>query len=224
MKVLAIDTTTNVLTVSVCEDKKPLAEYFIDHKRTHSQKLMPVIETLLSDTGIDISEIDLFAVSVGPGSFTGIRIGLTAARTLAQACQKKVAPVNTLKGLAYNASFTGGRVCATIDARNGNLYAAVYSFRGGRCKTVLEPCFISAEELNLYLSSKRGKTIVVGETALVKGDKILQLEPRLDIPKASSVAAAAIDDGIFLDYNDADACYISKPQAQRELEEKEKKK
>ena len=222
MKVLAIDTTTNVLTAAVCEDKKTLAEYFIDHKRTHSQKLMPVIETLLADTGIDISEIDLFAVSVGPGSFTGIRIGLTAARTLAQACGKKVSPVNTLAGLAYNAAFTGGRVCATVDARNGNLYAAVYSFRGGKCKTVLEPCFMSADELNDFLASKRGKTFAVGETVLLDKNVVTVLESRLDIPKASSVALAAIDSGVFLDYNDADACYISKPQAQRELEEREK--
>lgn len=224
MKILAVDTTTNVLTVSVNEDKKPLAEYYIDHKRTHSQKLMPVIETVLSDTGIDISEIDLFAVSVGPGSFTGIRIGLTAARTLAQACGRKIAPVNTLTALAYNAAYTGGRVCATVDARNGNLYAAVYSFRGGKCKTVLEPCFISADELNEFLASKRGKTVAVGETELLSRDFVVTLEPRLDIPKASSVAAAAVDAGVYLDYNDADACYISKPQAQRELEEREKNK
>ena len=224
MKILAIDTTTNVLSVAVCEDRHVLTEYYIDHKRTHSQKLMPVIENLLSDTGIDINDIDGFAVATGPGSFTGIRIGLAAARTFAQATGKPVYPVTTLLGLAFNAEFTKKRVCTVIDARNGNLYCGVYSFVGKKCRTVLEPSFMSAEELNAYFSSKRGKTVVVGDTELLVKNNILKLDARLNIPRASSVAFAALDCVKPCKYNDADACYISKPQAQKDLEEREKNK
>ena len=224
MKILAIDTTTNVLTAAVTDERHVLAEYYIDHKRTHSQKLMPVIENLLSDTGIDVTALDGFAVANGPGSFTGIRIGLAAARTLAQATGKPVYPVSTLMGLAFNAEFTGKRVCAAIDARNGNLYCGVYSFIGKKCKTLLEPAFMSAEELNTYLSSKRGKTVAVGDVGLLDENLIIKLDDRYRIPKASSVAFAAIECGKAAFYNDADACYISKPQAQKDLEEREKNK
>ena len=222
MKLLAIDTTTNVLTVSVSDGEKILAEYYIDHQRTHSQKLMPVVDRIISDAGVDISECDCFAVANGPGSFTGIRIGLAAARNFAQATGKKVIPVCTLKALAFNASFTKGRVCAVLDARNNNLYCAVFSFRGKGCKTVLEPSFMSADELNAYLGLLRGKTFVVGECDAVCGDSIVKLDRRFNTPKASSVALAALQEKA-VHYNSAEAFYISKPQAQKDLEEKEKK-
>ncbi len=223
MKLLAIDTTTNVLTVAVTDERRVLAEYYIDHQRTHSQKLMPVVDRVLADSGVEFSEIDGFAAANGPGSFTGIRIGLTAARTFAQATGKKVMPVSTLKALAYNAAFTKGRVCAVLDARNNNLYCAVYSFRGKNCKTVLEPTFMSACEFNLYLSKFRGKTVAVGDTELLSEQFVKKIDDRLNLPKASSVAFAALDYGKEVDYNSADASYISKPQAQKDMEAKEKK-
>ena len=220
--ILAVDTTTNVLSVAVTEGRRVLSEYSIDHKRTHSQKLMPVIEAVLGNLGVDISEIDAFAAAAGPGSFTGIRIGLAAVRTLAQATGKKVAAVNTLLSLAYNAEFTKGRVLAVLDARGGNVYAAVYSFRGKAHKCVLEPMFISIEALNGYLSGLRGKTYAVGDTAGIEG--ITALGGTFDRPRASSAAFAAEAEGNFGDINSAAAVYINKPQAQRELEEREKNK
>ena len=224
MKILAIDTTTNVLTVAVTDGLRVVSEYYIDHKRTHSQKLMPVIEGILKDAGTEISEIDGYAVANGPGSFTGIRIGLTAARTLAQVTGKKVSPVNTLLGLACNLSFTNGVVCAALDARNENLYFGVYKFKDGKVKTILEPCFLSADEVNSYLASKRWKAYAVGDIELIDKNIVKTADCRFNMPKASSVAFAAQMTDNWYNYNEADACYISKPQAQRELEEREKNK
>lgn len=224
MKILAIDTTTNVLTVAITDSGRVVSEYYIDHMRTHSQKLMPVIEGMLSDAGLDISEIDGFAVANGPGSFTGIRIGLTAARTLAQATGKGIVPVNTLLGLAYNAAFTEGYVLSCLDARNGNVYCAVYRFKNGIAKQIMEPSFKSNEEVNEYLSSKRWKAYAVGDTDGIDKALVKPVDSRFNLPKASSVAFAAKADGRWYNYNDADACYISKPQAQKDLEEREKNK
>ncbi len=224
MKILAVDTTTNVLSVAVTEGGIVLSEYSIDHGRTHSQKLMPVLSDVLENIGLKPSDIDVFASANGPGSFTGIRIGLTAIRTMAQVTGKPVMAVSTLLGLAYNASFTKGRVCAVLDARNNNVYCGVYSFRGKKHKTVLEPCFMERGELSEFLASLRGKTYVVGDCGLVDFEGKTALGDKFNKVSASSVAFAAEAEGKLLNYNEADAAYINKPQAQRELEEREKNK
>ena len=220
--ILGIDTSTNVLSVAVTHGEKVLAELSIDNKKTHSKSLMPAVRAVLESIELEPSEIDRIACAAGPGSFTGIRIGLTAARTLSQALGKEIAAVNTLLALSYNLKFTGGRVLSAIDARGGNVYAAIYSFRGKTHKAVLEPTFISISELNEYVKTLRGKTYAVGETEGISG--VLRLDARFDRPSAASLNFAAEAEGKFTDYNHADAVYINKPQAQRELEERERNK
>lgn len=220
--ILAVDTTTNVLSVAVTDGLRVLSEYCIDHKKTHSQKLMPVIESVLTNIGLELSDIDAFAAANGPGSFTGIRIGLTTMRTLAQGTGRKIAPVNTLLGLAYNAAFTKGNVLALLDARGGNVYAAVYGFGGEKHECIMEPCFISISELNNAVSEIEGNVYAVGDTIGAEG--VVLLGERFNRTSAASVAFAAEFAGNFIDYNSAGAVYINKPQAERELEEREKNK
>lgn len=220
--ILAVDTTTNVLSAALLDGEHVLSEYSIDHKKTHSQKLMPVIEALLGNLGLELSDIDAFAAANGPGSFTGIRIGLTTVRTLAQGSNKKIAAVNTLLGLAYNAAFTKGKVLAVLDARGGNAYAAIYSFRGKKPRCVLEPCFMALSELNDIIGAIKGKVYAVGDTDGLEGVQLLG--GRFDKVSAASVGIAAAAFGEFSDYNSAGAVYINKPQAERELEEREKNK
>ena len=104
MRVLGIDTSTMISTVTVVEDEKIIGDFNVNQEKTHSESLVPMIETLLNLLGLKLSDIDIFAISQGPGSFTGLRIGMTIAKTFAQVGNKKLIPVSTLKALALNSS------------------------------------------------------------------------------------------------------------------------
>ena len=117
MKVLGIDTSSNVASAAVIDDDNIIAEYTLNLKKTHSQLLMPMIDSMLKSCECDIKDIDLFAVSVGPGSFTGLRIGIATAKGLAHACGKKIVPVGTLAALAYNLPYAEHIIVPIMDAR-----------------------------------------------------------------------------------------------------------
>ena len=117
MKILAIDTSSFPASVAITEDDLLLGEYIIRNQRKHSQNIMVMTESLFDSLGMDVSEIDVFAVTVGPGSFTGLRIGISSVRAFAQAMEKKVVAVNTLEALAYNTLQRNGIVIPMLDAR-----------------------------------------------------------------------------------------------------------
>lgn len=123
MVILGLDTTGNVLSVALSEDIKILGETSINDTKKHSETLLPVLNDLLAVLGKDITEVGLIAVSVGPGSFTGIRIGVATAKGLAHALNVPVAQIDTLDGLMQN-MFFDGTICAIMDARRGQVYAA----------------------------------------------------------------------------------------------------
>ena len=149
MLTLAIDTATKVCAVGLCRDGQILAEYRINMGMTHSEGLMPQLEQLLTRTKITKNEIDLLAVSMGPGSFTGLRIGLASAEAMAYSWHKPICGVNTLKALAYNLPVDGYVLSPVLDAQKGNFYQAVYEWQHGKliehqkikvvdCKQLLE--------------------------------------------------------------------------------------
>jgi len=123
MKTLAIDTSNKVASVSIFEDRELIKEKISDEEKTHSEKLLPMLDELLKGENISIDNIDMFVVSVGPGSFTGIRIGVATVKGMAQALNKKVIPVTSLEGLIQMAD--SNNVCAIINARHGNVYAQI---------------------------------------------------------------------------------------------------
>ncbi|MEG1345249.1 MAG: tRNA (adenosine(37)-N6)-threonylcarbamoyltransferase complex dimerization subunit type 1 TsaB [Acidaminococcaceae bacterium] len=126
MLVLGIDTATKVCAVGLCKDGKPLAEYQINIGMTHSEGLLPQLEQLLVRTGSAKNEVDLIAVSMGPGSFTGLRIGLATAEALAYSWQIPLTGVSTLKALAYNVPVANVVLAPVLDAQKGNYYLAIY--------------------------------------------------------------------------------------------------
>lgn len=125
MNYLAIDTSTMISTVTVSDDKEILGDFNVNQQKTHSESLVPMIEILLSMLGMEIKDIDRFIISQGPGSFTGLRIGMTIAKTLAQAENKELVCVSTLKALAAN-SFSNRLKVVMIDARATRVYGSVY--------------------------------------------------------------------------------------------------
>lgn len=125
MRILAIDTSTMISTVTISEDERIIGDFNVNQQKTHSESLVPMIETLLKLLGLEISDIDYFCISQGPGSFTGLRIGMAVAKTLAQVEGKKLIPISTLKALATNDSSEKIKI-PLIDARGGRVYGAAF--------------------------------------------------------------------------------------------------
>lgn len=156
MKTLVIDTSNKIASVSIFEDNKVLNEKFSDDQKTHSEKLLPMVDEILSDENITIRDIDLFVVSVGPGSFTGIRIGVATVKGMVQALGKKVISTTSLEGLIEMAD--SENVCAIINARHGNVYAQVK--HNGK---LLEPDCRAIDEVIEELSSYEEEFIITGD-------------------------------------------------------------
>lgn len=232
MKVLAIDTSSNVATVAVMEDDLLLGEYTLNHKKTHSQKIMVMIEQLLADLELKVQDMDVFAVVIGPGSFTGLRIGVATVKALAHATGKPVVSVGTLEALAYNVPLAEHIIVPIMDARRNNVFTASYIWDEG-FKEIGEPEVISIEECVASCGDFLD-TIFVGDGVAVHREYIKeQLGEHAIFPhgatlnsRASSVAAIAIEKakrGETQSYTEVEPYYIRKSQAERELEEKEKK-
>ena len=136
MLTLALDTATRVCTVGLVQDGHVLAEYDISVGLTHSEGLMPQLDQMFVRTGIKKENTDRIAVSIGPGSFTGLRIGLAAAEAMAYAWQCGICGVNTLEAMAYNIPVEGVVLVPVLDAQKGNFYAAFYEWTDGELRKV----------------------------------------------------------------------------------------
>ena len=130
MKIIAFDSSGMVASVAYVVDGVPVAEYTMNHKKTHSQTLLPMLDRIVQDAEIDLDGIDAIAVAAGPGSFTGLRIGAATVKGLGLALEKPVIPVPTCEGLAYNLCGTPGLVVPIMDARRGQVYTGVYRVSG----------------------------------------------------------------------------------------------
>ncbi len=218
MKILAVDTATNMLTAALWEDGVCLGEISLNHKRAHSQRLMPTLQQLFTETELAPEEVDLLAASNGPGSFTGLRIGLACVKGLAQALQKPVAAVNTLEGLAYTAAGDEREIWPLLDGGRGRLYGACYRWNGERMECRTAPFATTVEEIGSFLGDE---ALLTGDGGRMYAERLGKpcLPGRLCLPMASSVAAAA-QFAPRLKPEELTALYISKPQAQRELEER----
>jgi tRNA threonylcarbamoyladenosine biosynthesis protein TsaB len=137
MLILAIDTTTSVCSVALANDEKLLAEISTDLDRTHSQRLLPMVETLFAETGRKPEDLDLLAVTRGPGSFTGLRIGIATIKGMGLALDLPVVGVSTLQVLVHN--FGSGLVCPVLNARLNQVYAALYRSGKGSVPECLIP-------------------------------------------------------------------------------------
>ncbi len=129
MKTLSIDTSSNICSIAILDDEKILYEDFISDKLTHSENLMPMIKKAFDSLDFNLSDIDLYACSKGPGSFTGIRIGVATICAFRDFYNKPAIGISSLEGLAYNiAPLNGNLVCSIIDAKNDNVYAGLFEY------------------------------------------------------------------------------------------------
>lgn len=231
MKVLAVDTSANVATAAVAEDNILLGEYILNHKKTHSQKIMVMIEELLSDLELSVRDIDLFAVANGPGSFTGLRIGVATMKALAHSVNKPIVGISSLAGMAYNLPYAEHIIVPVMDARKNRVYTASYIWDEG-FKELTQPEATTIEEC-VEGCGEFLDTIFVGDGAVVHkeyikeklGEHAVFAPPAALMQRASSIAALAIEKakkGEVSNYIELKPVYLRKSQAERELEEKEK--
>lgn len=229
MKVLAIDTSSIVATVAIMDDQKLICEYTVNHKKTHSQKLMPLIDEVLKSCELKINDIDLFAVSIGPGSFTGLRIGVATIKAFAHALNKPLIGISTLDALALNGSYFNGIICPIIDGNGDQVYTSLYKWENNNIKIQSDYLAISIYELIDILKEKNEQVIFVGDGVNVFKDIIKEKMSNLSqfgmqynlLNKASFVAQLAIEkynSGYVDDYMTLTPIYLRKSQAERMLE------
>ena len=152
MKILAIDSSGIVATVAILDDDILVAEYTINHKKTHSQTLLPMIDEITKMTELDLKELDAVAIAGGPGSFTGLRIGSATAKGLGLALDVPLVSVPTLDALAYNLCGSTDIVCPMMDARRQQVYTGVYSFYGEQMETLMPQAPMAVEEIAARLN------------------------------------------------------------------------
>ncbi len=163
MKILAIDSSSLVASVAVVEDDIMVAEYTINHKKTHSQTLLPMIDEISKMAEIDLSAVDAIAVSGGPGSFTGLRIGSATAKGLGLVWDKPLVHVPTVDAMAYNMYGSDKIICPLMDARRNQTYTGIYEFVGEQFNIVEEQCAISVDELIDKINGLGREVIFLGD-------------------------------------------------------------
>ena len=170
MLVLGLDTSTSCGSIALIDSKEPLGEWNLNVSRTHAGRLLPGIQHLLQETGVEIGQLDAFAVTIGPGSFTGLRIALTTAKTLALVTGKPLAGVPTLDVLVENIPFSEGLVCPVLDARKGEIFAAMYR-KDSRGDSDRLTDYLSVPPESL-LKMIQGPTLLLGDAIPLYGERL----------------------------------------------------
>lgn len=231
MKVLSVDTSSMVAAVAVMEDNRLLGEYLLNHKKTHSQKLMPMVNNILQELELTPGDIDLYAASTGPGSFTGLRIGVTTIKAIAYAAGKPVIGIPTLDALAFNLPLTEALICPILDARNNQVYTALYKWEKDAQIKITEYLGIPVTELVQLIKGKNQKVIFTGDAVELHREFFIKelgegcdfAPGSLQLQRASSVAYLALAranmDGVESCF-DLVPFYLRQSQAEREYDKK----
>ena len=232
MKILAIDTSSNVASAAVVEDGILLGECILNHKKTHSQKIMVMVQELINDLELTVQDIDIFAAANGPGSFTGLRIGVATVKALAHSVNKPVVGISTLAGLAYNLPYAEHIIVPIMDARRNQVYTASYIWDEDGFKELSSDEAISIEEC-VESCGELLDTIFVGDGVPVHRKYITEklaerahfAPPSALMQRASSIAMLALEKakkGETEHYSELKPFYLRKSQAEREYDEKHK--
>ncbi|TCL39182.1 tRNA threonylcarbamoyladenosine biosynthesis protein TsaB [Anaerospora hongkongensis] len=221
---LAIETATLASGVALATADKLVAEIIVQTKKTHSERLMPHIEQLLELGQVAKEDITAIAVSIGPGSFTGLRIGLATAKALAYVWNVPVIGVSTLAALAYACPAPNSLICPLLDAQKGNVYQAVYRWEKGMLQEVIPPRVIAHQEAINELASQPLPVIMLGEGAVLfqeaivaAADPIELAPPHIILPRAGSVALLGhqlLRQGIRHDVMTLEPLYIRRSEAE----------
>jgi len=228
MLILGIETATWLGSVALVTESEVIAEYTLNIRRTHSERLMGMIVRMLSDAAVASRDLDGIAVSMGPGSFTGLRIGLSTVKGLCFANDLRMAAVPTLQAMASRMCFSPYPVCPVLDAKKREVYGALYDLSEGAERCVLAPCVLSLEKL---LKRVSGTTIFSGEGATIfrdpiretLGDQALFAPSHLAHPDAAAVARlglSALQRGEYAEPFGIEPIYLRRSEAEIKVKER----
>ena len=231
MKILGLDSSGLTASVAIQIEGKLAAEYTVNNKKTHSQTLLPMIDEIMRSEGMDPKDLDGIAISAGPGSFTGLRIGSATAKGLGLALDIPLVNVPTLEGMAFNLSGSDKLICPIMDARRNQVYTGVYDVSGERPVPVKEQCAIDVAELVDCLNEMGRDVVFLGDGVPVYKGVIQEkikvgysfAAPGNDRQRAASVCALA---GIKAQAGETESAdehrpeYLRASQAERERSER----
>lgn len=225
MKILAVDSSAKACSVCLIDDNKILGEFFINTALTHSQTLVPMIDSVLRNTSTDISAVDAFAVSAGPGSFTGVRIGVAAIKGMAMPLNKPCYSVSTLEAMAYNILNENVVICAVMDARCKQVYNALFRVKDGKIERICDDRALSIDDLFDELKSFDEKIILIGDGAELCYNSFKELNnvylapENIRYQRASGVAFCSLSKEP-MSSTELMPTYLRLPQAERELKKR----
>jgi tRNA threonylcarbamoyladenosine biosynthesis protein TsaB len=230
MIVLSIDSATESASCAILDNEKLLGEVSLNNKKQHSVVLMPLVDSLLKNLQLTIKDIDGFVISKGPGSFTGLRIGMSMVKGLSQGSNKPFVSVSSLDALAYNMAYTGGIICPLLDALRDNIYTALYSFENGILVKNTDYMALHIDELIELLKDQNKAVTFIGDAVdkfrdkLQEGLQKVSFAPKhLNLARASSLGELGqklLEDGVYDDLYTSAPIYLRKPQAEREYDKK----
>ena len=228
MLILALESSAKAASVALVRDDEVVAQYTQCCGLTHSCTLLPMVEDMLKNTGTKIKDIDLMAVAHGPGSFTGIRIGVSTLKGLAWASEKKCVGVSTLEAMAWHGALRGGLICPVMDARRSQVYNALFEIVDGKPRRLTPDRAISLEELAKELVAYDCKPLLIGDGAKLTADYLGKAGMECDIAPANllyqsgygvAMAAQQYEPGTA---DDLLPVYLRLSQAERERQERMK--
>lgn len=229
MIVLSIDSASKVATAALLDENNLIAEYTINNKMEHSTLIMDMVDKLLSDSNLSIDDIDGFIVSKGPGSFTGLRIGMATVKGLSFGANKPYVSISSLDALAYSLVSFDGIICPVMDALRDSVYTCLYKGNNGKLEKLIDYSALELDDLIKILKDKNEKVMFIGD-GLIKHKDYLSTNlnnsffapNHLSIIRASSLGDLGIK--LLLDNKcdelNSSPFYLKKPQAQRELEKR----
>lgn len=229
MNILALDTSATSASVAILKDDFLVGEFYINTKLTHSQTIMVMVENILKSLMINISDIDLFAVNVGPGSFTGIRIGVSAIKGMSMVEDKPCVAVSTLYSVAQNLVICNGIICSVMDARCNQVYNALFRCESGVISRINDDRAILIDDLKDELSNYNEPIYLVGDGADICYDVMKDISninitpPNLKYQHSYGVGICALEKyskGEYISSEMLVPSYLKLPQAERELKSK----
>lgn len=196
MKLLAADTSTSCLSIAICSEDSVYLESTIECDRRHTERFLATIDWGLKEAGLTLTELDALAITTGPGSFTGLRVGLAAMKGLAVGAALPLVGVPTLDALAHSAEVVEGAVCTLLDAKMGEVFAAAFEVRSGAFSKVLQDRVCSAQD---FVQEAPSRAVYLGDGAHLYRSEIERLRPESRIlgplfrtPRAAAVALEAV--------------------------------
>lgn len=226
MKILAIETSCDILSISLLENNNLILELKENSPKTHSEVLMPLIDTLLKKANITLNEIDLFACDNGPGSFTGIRIGLSTIKAFCDALCKPCVAISSLEALAYTIQEENSYVCTLIDAKHDNVYSGIFEYINGTYTKYQDFSFENINDLLKKLECLKKKIFFAGNCGILYKDviksylknEVIFLEDSLVSSKHIGIAAfGKYKSKIFSNSYNLTALYLKKSSAEEKL-------